>query len=436
MRIRAGGWRRSGTGIGRTLIHFRPSVRKITKNATRASGVQLHLTALPDGRLGPSAHAFVDWLADAGQTYWQVLPLGPPDEHLSPYKAESAFAAWPGLLADPSAPVSADEIAAFRSKHAFWVGGWEAFGGDVEDQVRFDREWAALREHARDRGVQLVGDVPIYVSPEGADLETWPELFLADGQAGVPPDALAQDGQLWGNPLYDWPAMQRRGYRWWTERLRRTFDLFDVTRIDHFRAFVAYWAVPSSDSTAIGGTWRRGPGRAVFDAARRELGDFEVVAEDLGVITEPVTRLRRTLGFPGMLVTLFGFDPDDPDGPHRPENHTPDRWIYLSTHDTDTAAGWLASASEEQLDGLRGALSVAGVSGEDHWAMAELAFSSVCPVAMLAAQDVLGLGSEARMNVPGTKGKSWRWQLSEGQLTAEHAARLRALTEAAGRLPG
>ncbi len=404
----------------------------------RASGVQLHLTSLPDGRLGPSAHAFVDWLAEAGQTYWQVLPLGPPDEHLSPYKAESAFAAWPGLLAEPDAPVSEEEVAAFRERHGYWIAGWEAFGGDVADQVRFDREWAALREHAASRGVRLVGDVPIYVSPEGADLETWPELFLEDGQAGVPPDALAADGQLWGNPLYDWPAMRRRKYRWWTERLRRTFDLFDVTRIDHFRAFVAYWAVPSDATTAIGGQWRRGPGRAVFDAAARELGELEVIAEDLGVITEPVTRLRQTLGFPGMLVTLFGFDPDDPTGPHRPENHQPDRWVYVSTHDTDTAAGWWSDASEEQRAGVAAALEERGLElreGEEHWALLELTFASPCPVAMLAAQDVLGLGSEARMNVPGTKGKSWRWKLEPGQLTRAHAKRLRAATEAAGRLP-
>lgn len=407
--------------------------------STRSSGVQLHLTALPDGRLGPSAHAFVDWLADAGQTYWQVLPLGPPDEHRSPYKAASAFAAWRGLLADPEAPVSPAEVAAFRDRHAFWIAGWEAFAGPgaVEDQVRFEREWSALRAHSAERGVRLVGDVPIYVAPGGADHVTWPELFQPDGQAGVPPDALGPDGQLWGNPLYDWPAMQRRRYRWWTERLRRTFDLFDVTRVDHFRAFVAYWAVGSDAKTAVDGTWRRGPGRAVFDAAQRELGTLEVIAEDLGVITEPVTRLRTALGFPGMLVSLFGFDPDDPDGPHRPENHTEDRWVYVSTHDTDTAAGWWSTASEQLRGGLATALAERQIplrEGEEHWALVELAFSSVCPVAMLAAQDVLGLGSEARMNVPGTKGKSWRWRLQEGQLTPEHAARLRAATQAAGRL--
>ena len=407
----------------------------------RSSGVQLHLTALPDGRLGPSAFAFVDWLASAGQSWWQMLPLGPPDEHRSPYKAASAFAAWDGLLAEPEAPVDPDQVRAFRERHAYWIEGWERHAGPgaVEDQVRFDREWGELREHAASRGVRLVGDVPIYVAPGGADHETWPELFLSEGQAGAPPDALGPDGQLWGNPLYDWPAMQRRGYRWWTERLRRPFDLFDVTRIDHFRAFVAYWAVASDAATAVDGRWRRGPGRAVFSAAARELGALEVIAEDLGVITEPVTRLRQELGFPGMLVSLFGFDPDDPDGPHRPENHTADRWIYVSTHDTDTAAGWFADASAGQREGFAAALAerdIAEPAGEEHWALIRLAFTSPCPVAMLAAQDVLGLGSEARMNVPGTKGRSWRWKLEPGQLTAEHAARLRAATADAGRLEG
>jgi 4-alpha-glucanotransferase len=407
----------------------------------RRSGVQLHLTALPDGRLGPSAYAWVDWLAEAGQTYWQMLPLGPPDEHRSPYKAASAFAAWSGLLAEPDAEVTPEEEASFRAHHAYWIDGWERYAGPgaVADQVRFAREWAALREHATRRGVQLVGDVPIYVAPGGADHRTWPELFLDGGQAGVPGDALAADGQLWGNPLYDWPALQRRGYRWWVERLRHTFELFDVTRIDHFRAFVAYWAVADGAATATEGAWRRGPGRAVFTAAERELGELRVIAEDLGVITEPVTRLRRELGFPGMLVTLFGFDAGDPRGPHRPENHTADRWIYVSTHDTDTAAGWYASATSEQRAALAAALAERGIEepvGQEHWALVRLAFSSPCPVAMLAAQDVLGLGSEARMNVPGTKGRSWRWKLEPGALTSAHATRLREATAAAGRLPG
>jgi 4-alpha-glucanotransferase len=407
----------------------------------RSSGVQLHLTSLPDGRLGPSAHAWLDWLAEAGQSWWQVLPLGPPDRHLSPYKAASAFAAWPGLLADPEAEVAPEELDAFRERHAFWIEGWErAAGGEgaVADQVRFEREWSALRAAAEERGIGLIGDVPIYVAPGEADQATWPELFQDGVVAGVPPDAFTDEGQLWGNPIYDWPALSRRRYRWWTERLRRTFDLFDVTRIDHFRAFVAYWAVPADAPTAKHGAWKRGPGRAVFDAAARELGELAVIAEDLGVITPPVTKLRRDLGFPGMLVLQFGFDPGDPRGPHRPENHTEDAWVYVSTHDTDTARGWWDGASAEQRAAVRVALDRAGIDAEEepHWALIRLGASSICPVSMLAAQDVLGLGSEARMNIPGTQGRSWRWKLEPGQLTDDHARRLREVTAEGGRLPG
>src|SRR5919198_1829396 len=256
-------------------------------SASRSSGVILHPTSLPRGRLGPEAHAFVDWLAEAGQTWWQMLPLGPPDEHGSPYKSASAFAAWRGLLAEPDAPVSASEGAEFRRRHAAWIGDWEAFAGDgaVDDQVRFEREWAALRSHAAARGVRLLGDVPIYVAPGSADHLAHPELFLHGLVAGAPPDAFTDLGQHWGNPLYDWPALRRRRYRWWVERLRRNLELYDATRVDHFRGFVAAWAIPDEAPTAAHGHWRRGPGRAVFDAIHRALGTLPLVAENLGVIT-------------------------------------------------------------------------------------------------------------------------------------------------------
>ena len=176
--------------------------------------------------------------------------------------------------------------------------------------MRFEREWTALRAYALERGVRLIGDVAIYVSPGSADHRAHPELFADGYVAGAPPDAYATEGQLWGNPLYDWPALQRRGYRWWVERVRRTLELFDLARIDHFRGFVAYWAVPEGARNAIGGAWRRGPGRALFDALTRSLGpDLPLVAEDLGVITPAVRRLRDELGLPGMLVLQFGFDP-------------------------------------------------------------------------------------------------------------------------------
>ncbi len=396
--------------------------------------MQLHPTSLPGGRLGAEAYAFVDWLAAAGQSWWQMLPLGPPDEHRSPYKAASAFAAWRGLLEDPKARVSRQEADAFRERNAVWISGWEAYAGGaraVADQVRFDREWAALRAYAAERGVRLIGDVPIYVAPDSADHREHPEIFQAGVQAGVPPDAFSDDGQLWGNPIYDWPALRRRRYRWWTERFRRTFELFDLARIDNFRAFVAYWAVPADADHARGGRWRRGPGRAVFEAAQRELGPLSLIAENLGVITPAVERLRRDLGLPGMVVLQFAFDPDDPHGPHRPENHTEDSVVYTGTHDSDTLRGWW-----DALEAPRRAEALASGAREadPEWSLIELAWGSPARLAMLQVQDVLGLGPEARMNMPGTKGRSWRWRMEPGALTGEHAARLREITERAGRL--
>jgi 4-alpha-glucanotransferase len=402
--------------------------------------VQLHVTSLPGGRLGPEAYAFVDWLHAAGQSWWQMLPLGPPDRYRSPYKSASAFAEWNGLLAEPDAPVSAAEEAAFREGNGYWIGDWERFAGDgaVADQVRFEREWSALRAYARERGVGLIGDVPIYVAPDGADDRAHPELFRDGVVAGAPPDAYALTGQLWGNPVYDWPALQRRGYRWWVERLRRTLAHFDLVRMDHFRGFVAYWAVPEDAPDASHGTWARGPGRAVFDAAVRELapvgGVLPLIAEDLGVITPAVQRLRDALGLPGMAVLQFGFDPDDPHGPHRLENHRHDQILYTGTHDNDTLRGWWDTLPPERRAQVEAAVAAAGVEeDEPEWSLLRLAQRSPARICMLQAQDVLGLGSEARMNVPGSMGRSWRWQLEEGQLTEELAARLAAVTREAGR---
>jgi 4-alpha-glucanotransferase len=400
----------------------------------RTSGVQLHLTSLPGGKLGSSALAFVDWLATAGQSWWQVLPIGPPDRHRSPYKAASAFAAWRGFLADPHAAVSVAELEAFRSRHAFWIDDWARVAGGsraLRDQVRFEREWSALRAYARERGVRLIGDVPIYVAPGSADVARWPELFRDDVVAGVPPDQFTAHGQLWGNPIYDWPALRRRGYAWWVERFRRTFELFDVARLDHFRGFVAYWAVPRGARDASGGRWARGPGRAVFDAAHSRLRRLALIAEDLGVITPAVTRLRESLGLPGMVVLQFGFDPDEQPSPHHPAQHRADQVLYTGTHDNDTLRGWFESLGGAQLAAVR----ELGVGGrEPWWSLIEVALSSPARLCMLQAQDVLGLGSEARMNTPGRAGGQWRWRLAPGQLTAAHARRLRALTAASERL--
>ncbi len=396
----------------------------------RSSGILLHPTSLPSGRLDAEAYRFVDWLAAAGQSWWQVLPLGPPDEHRSPYRAESAFAAWGGLLAEPDTPVSAEEIESFVARHPYWIGTWAAFAGEgsIADQVRFEREWSALREYAHGRGLRLIGDVPIYVSDNGADVEAWPQLFARGEVAGAPPDALSATGQHWGNPLYDWDAVRADGYRWWIERFRRTFELVDVTRIDHFRGFVSFWAIPERHKTAQRGRWRRGPGRELFDAVRDALGELPVIAEDLGLITPAVVRLRRELGFPGMVVLQWAFS-GSRSSPHRLENHESNSVVYTSTHDTDTAVGWFSalSASEQRETGLD--------PSEPHWGLIELAGRSRADLAIVPAQDVLGLGSEARMNFPGRSEGNWSWRLRDGQLTDELAARLRNVTERASRLP-
>jgi 4-alpha-glucanotransferase len=270
--------------------------------------------------------------------------------------------------------------------------------------------------------VRLVGDVPIYVADVGADVETWPELFAHGAVAGAPPDALSASGQLWGNPLYDWPAHRAAGYRWWSERFRRTFELVDLARIDHFRGFVSYWAVPAGHKTAKRGRWQRGPGRELFDA----VGDKPFIAEDLGVITPAVYRLRDELGLPGMAVLLWAFG-GSRTNPHAPRNIRVRQVVYTTTHDTDTAVGWFEKLSKrkQRETGLD--------PDEPHWGLIELALQSRASLAIVPAQDVLGLGSDAQMNRPGTADGNWQWKLKRGQLTDELAARLRDVTVRASR---
>jgi 4-alpha-glucanotransferase len=414
----------------------------------RSSGVQLHITALPGGRLGREAYRFVDWLAAAGQRWWQVLPLAPPDRHGSPYKARSAFAAWPELLAAPRARVSRAEVLDFSDRHAYWIADWARLERGrreevIAEQVRFEREWAALRAYGAERGVSLFGDVAIYVAPGSADHRAHPEIFQAGAVAGAPPDAFTDLGQLWGNPLYDWSALRASAYEWWVQRLGHTLAQFDAVRLDHFRGFVAYWAVPEGDRDARGGAWRRGPGRSLFDAFAARLGEdlaSVLVAEDLGVITPAVEKLRDDLGLAGMLVLQFGFDPRDAGSPHAPANHIANRWVYTGTHDHDTARGWyesLSAATAASVDTSAatafGALGLA-VPEESWWRLIGLAHASPAQVAMVQAQDVLGLGSEARTNDPGRRGGNWRWRMAPGALTPGLAARLRELGEATGRV--
>ncbi len=374
----------------------------------------LHPTSLPSGRLDADAYRFVDWLAAAGQSWWQVLPLGPPDDVGSPYASSSAFAAWSGLLAEPEAPVSDDEVDEFRDRHRFWAPDWEDAGGPLDDQVRFEREWSSLRAYARERGVRLIGDVPIYIAWDSVDHRSHPELFLDGVVAGAPPDDLGPMGQHWGNPLYDWAALAREGHRWWIERLRRTFQLVDITRIDHFRGFASFWAIPATETDARTGRWLPGPGEAPFRAASSELGPLPVIAEDLGHITRDVVELRDRLRFPGMTVMLWAFK-GARNNPHRLANHRKRQAVYTSTHDTETLAG--------------------AFPDRDPWELIELAMSSRAALCMLPLQDVLGLGNEARMNRPGVKEGNWTWRFDPDALTPELARRLYESTKVSRRSP-
>jgi 4-alpha-glucanotransferase len=394
----------------------------------RASGILLHPSSFPNGVLDEHAFRFVDWLAAAGQRWWQVLPLGPPEGVTSsPYMSPSAFAGSPALLARPRARVSRSDVDVYRERHRYWIGDWVAFGGSVEDQVRFDREWGALRAYAAKRRVRIFGDMPIYVADGGADHVAHPGLFQPLAVAGVPPDLFTRNGQLWGNPLYDWPAMRADRYRWWIERFRRSFDLVDLMRVDHFRGFVAYWSVRRGNKTARHGRWLRGPGKSVFDAVSAELGTPALVAEDLGVITAPVVRLRQELGLPGMVVLQFSLG-GGARNPHRPENHPQQAVVYTGTHDNDTALGWWASLSDR-------ARAASGLDPDDPaWSLIAQAWDSRAALAIAPLQDVLRLGNEARMNLPGSKGGgNWKWRYDAKALTNERAEELLALTRRAKR---
>ena len=404
----------------------------------RSSGVLLHVTSLPSGRLGADAYEFVDWLEAAGQSWWQVLPLNPPDAFGSPYTSASAFAAWRGLLAEPDAPVKREELRRFRRRHAYWIEEWESYAGPAAtaDQVRFEREWSALRRYAADRGVRLIGDIPIYIAENSADVRAHPELFAEDLVAGAAPDVSHPEGQLWGQPAYDWRQMRRQGYRWWIERFRRALELTDVARVDHFRGFVAYWAIPAGETDPRKGRWHRGPGKALFQAVEDELGHTPLIAEDLGLITPAVDRLRREFGLLGMRIVGRGFVQRHRYR-HAVSAHPEDAVVYTGTHDHPTLAEWLETASEHDLSLAQADVERAGIDEDSGlvWALVRLALSSRARISILPMQDVLELGAEARMNRPGTfGGGNWEWRLARGQASAEAAERLRETTAESRRL--
>jgi 4-alpha-glucanotransferase len=442
--------------------------------ARRRAGVLLPASALQNhagGALGASALRFIDWLADAGFTVWQLLPLVPTDTSGSPYWARADRAGSAALI-DAAAPDpgNADDLEAFRASSRHWLDDFTLFEALSEEQGgapwwhwpeplrrhdpvaldaarkrlasrltelarqqwRFDAQWSALRRHAHARGVKIFGDLPIYVAPDSVATWVARDAFQLDaaGQplavAGVPPDYFSEDGQLWGNPLYDWESQQRNGFAFWLSRLTLQADRFDLLRIDHFRGLEAYWAVPAGAKSAREGQWRPAAGRELLQLATRRLPQLELVAEDLGVITPEVTALRREFHMPGMRVLQFGFD-GDMSNLHLPHEHAADAVVYTGTHDNDTTVGWYHSLSAESRDLVRRYLGRADHEVVD--AMRRSVLASVGVLAVLPVQDILQLGSEARLNTPGTIRGNWAWRMPEQALTADMAARYRDLNQ-------
>ncbi|MFI5401558.1 MAG: 4-alpha-glucanotransferase [Planctomycetota bacterium] len=411
----------------------------------RSAGLLLHVTSLPGGRLGPAAYRFVDFLAAAGQKWWQVLPLGPPGAGGSPYAALSAFAGDERLVTRDGPPLDAPwvpDYAAFRALHDAhgpwpqWPRGAKPPREAVERYARlqgaFDLEWRALRKYANERGIGIIGDLPIFVAHDSADVWAHKDLFHLDrrGQprvvAGVPPDYFSKDGQRWGNPHYRWD--RPRVFEWWIARLRRAFELFDAVRLDHFLGFLRAWEIPAGERTGRRGRWRGGPGARFFAAVRKALGPLPLIAEDLGLLTPEASKLRDQLGLPGMRILQFSFGKNPEDRPHYfPRNSV----VYTGTHDNDTTQGWLHAGGEDPERARR----YAGATARDfHWGMIRTAHLSPSDLAIVPVQDLLGRGTEARMNKPGTVRGNWDWRLKGGELTPRLARNLREVTEASNRV--
>ncbi len=476
----------------------------------RGSGILLHISSLPSphgiGDLGPGAYRFVDFLAESGQRYWQILPLIPTDPFLgnSPYNGPSLFAFNPlfisleilardGYIPErtvkdhppfPGPRVDYQKVVAwklpileeafegcrssieadasfqdFLRENAFWLedyglfmalkrelkGSWlswpeevrgrgglegwkERFRGEIlrEEfyQFLFFRQWQALKGYCNQKGIRIIGDMPIYPSFESADVWANPSIFkLTEDMrpafvAGVPPDYFSPTGQLWGNPVYDWDRLREDGYRWWIERIGHNLRLYDMVRLDHFRGFVAYWEVPAGQDTAMNGRWVGAPAYEFFTTLKRSFPSLPIIAEDLGTITPDVREVKDSFGLPGMKVLLFAFGEDDPGHPYLPHNYERNCLVYTGTHDTNTVLGWFRrETGPEERERLFRYIGRRVGEGEVHREMARLAMASVADLSILPMQDVLGLGEEGRMNLPGRREGNWEWRLGEESVT-------------------
>jgi 4-alpha-glucanotransferase len=493
----------------------------------RTSGILLHLTSLsnpyPIGDLGPAAAAFVDFMVQSGQRWWQMLPIGPAGEENSPYKSPSAFGGNPLLVSpdrlveqgilgrqDIGLPISGregkvnypaaarlkvrllrtafehfeksshdgrqSELNAFAQAESFWLDDFSLFSAiqgsegtsdwtrwnqalrtrqpdaviraqkyfasDIRFhqfvQWQFSVQWKALRAYCTSKGIRLIGDVPLFVAHQSADVWAHPRLFKlnADGNptvvAGVPPDYFSKTGQQWGLPVYRWEALQAQNYRWWIERLRTAFGRFDATRLDHFIGFVRTYEVSPQAKTAVNGQYQPGGGDAFFEAARKALGVLPLIADDLGAATPEVMDLLGKLQIPGTRVLQFEFGSNLEANSAPPKRPPVKSVVYTGTHDNDTTAGWYGKLPDRQREALQKQLRAGG--REVVWAMIREVLASQADTAITPAQDLLELGSEARMNFPGIAKGNWRWRLKDGALTQELAQRLQSMTTRYARL--
>ena len=490
----------------------------------RSSGILMPISSLPSphgiGTLGAEARKFVDFLADAGQSWWQILPVGPTSFGDSPYQSFSAYAGNPyfidldllcadGLLTpeevnavnwgtdparvDYSAIYSgrfpllrlatergwerdADKVSAFSAENDSWLPdyalfmaikrhfGMRAWTEWPDEDIRLRRpeavdryqrelaedirlftyiqylfflQWGALRSYAHEKGIGIIGDLPIYVAMDSADVWADPRAFQLDERnvpaevAGVPPDYFTADGQLWGNPLYDWDAMKADGYSWWIRRIAGASRLYDILRIDHFRGLESYWAVPYGETTAKIGRWVKGPGMDLIGVLTQKFPNIQFIAEDLGYLTPEVRQLLQESGLPGMKVLQFAFDSREAANylPHTYPRHCV---CYAGTHDNSTLMGWKDEADPADIAAAREYLGLNEAEGF-HWGILRGGQSSVADLFVAQMQDYLGLGSDARMNTPGILGGNWRWRMLPGQITEELTTRIARMTSLYGR---
>lgn len=492
----------------------------------RAAGILMPISSLPSeygiGCFSKSAYEFVDWLKKAGQSYWQILPLGPTSYGDSPYQSFSTFAGNPyfislealveeGVLTKAECEAvdwgkvkgSIDykkiyegrypllrkayersnvhenaEYQKFVEENSWWLSDyalfmavkdrfdgveWKLWADDIKlrwgpamdyyreelyfdiefhqyMQFKFYEQWMQLKTYANKKGIQIIGDIPIYVAMDSADTWAHPELFQLDEEnvpvavAGCPPDGFSATGQLWGNPLYRWGYHKETGYQWWISRLAYVFRLYDVVRIDHFRGFDEYYAIPYGDKTAERGKWEKGPGMDLFHTLDKKIKDLRVIAEDLGFLTESVLEMLKESGYPGMKVLQFAFDGSE-DSSYLPYKYDHNCVVYTGTHDNETTKGWLENLQGHDLKFVREYINCYEQPVNDCvWALIRTALSSVADLAVIPIQDYLCLGNEARMNAPSTFGDNWKWRLTANQISETTLYHMREVTRIYGRL--